>query len=129
MTETNKLKEKIMDTPWVWTLCRTAKTPEDLRSIVKQLWTDASQVFKGLEDLDMAFVNWIMLYSMLTKTQEQLYTLHEIADFLRITRQSVYLYVREKKLQALKIGGKWLVSQKALDEFMESRGARNDRKR
>lgn len=129
MTETNRLKEKIMETPWVWTLCRTAKTPEELRSMIKQLWTDASPVFKGLEGLDMTLVNWIMLYSMLTRNTEQLYTLHEIADFLRITRQSVYLYVRDGKLPALKIGGKWLVSQQALDDFIERREKRNAGKR
>lgn len=125
MNETIKLKEAIMNSPWVWTACRQTDRPEALRILVRQMWTDAPNLFPGFDEVSFSYVNWIMLYSMLTRTQEQFYTLKEVASILRITRQTVYGYVRNGKLSGLRTRGKWLISQEALDKFMNDRGKGN----
>lgn len=49
------------------------------------------------------------------------YTLDEIADILHLTKRTLYTYVKEGELKAVKFGKYWRVSQEQLEEFM-SRG-------
>lgn len=49
----------------------------------------------------------------------KVYTLDEVADILKLTRRTMYSYVKEGKLKASKIGKYWRVSEKALNEFIE----------
>jgi len=125
MNETNRLKEVILKTPWVYQLCKTAQNPEEMRLTIMQLFKDAEKVFEEVRDIDTDFVNWIMLFTLLTKEAGQPYTLTEIANLLRVSRQSVNLYIKEGKLKGEKIGKQWLVNQQSLDRFIEERKKRN----
>ena len=49
----------------------------------------------------------------------KVYTLDEVRELLHVTRRTVYNYIREGKLKAVKIGREWRVTQKALDSFLE----------
>ena len=51
----------------------------------------------------------------------KVYTLEEIAEILHVTRRTLYTYIKEGKLRAVKVGKSWRVTQKSLDEFL-SRG-------
>lgn len=53
----------------------------------------------------------------------KVYTLDEVADILKLTRRTMYSYVKEGKLKASKIGKYWRVSEKALNEFIENGSA------
>lgn len=48
----------------------------------------------------------------------KVYTLEEIAGLLHITRRTLYTYVKEGKLKAVKIGKYWRVSEKNLNGFL-----------
>ncbi len=47
------------------------------------------------------------------------YTLAEIAEQLQITRRTLYSWVKEGKLPAVKLGRQWRVSEEALADFLK----------
>jgi excisionase family DNA binding protein len=49
------------------------------------------------------------------------YTLNEVADALKLTRRTLYTYIKQGKLNALKIGKYWRVSDADLRALI-SRG-------
>jgi excisionase family DNA binding protein len=53
-------------------------------------------------------------------TQDKLYTLQEVADYLRVTRQTIYNYVTAKKLKAFKAGREYRVTEEELQAFIKS---------
>ena len=53
-------------------------------------------------------------------TAEKLYTLQEVADYLRVSRQTIYNYVTAKKLKASKIGKEYRVTEKDLQDFLKN---------
>lgn len=56
------------------------------------------------------------------KGQEKLYTLQEVADYLKVTRQTIYNYVTAGKLKATKLAGRkeYRVTEKDLQDFMNA---------
>ena len=54
---------------------------------------------------------------------EKLYTVQEVADYLRIHFRTVYPMIRSGKLRAVKMGKYWRIPESALREFLE-RGKR-----
>lgn len=52
--------------------------------------------------------------------QNKLYTLQEVADYLRVTRQTIYNYVTAKKLKAFKAGREYRVTEEELQAFIKS---------
>lgn len=55
---------------------------------------------------------------MASKEPIRVYTLDEVAEVLKITRRTLYTYVKEGKLKAVKIGREWRVSETALQDFL-----------
>lgn len=51
--------------------------------------------------------------------ETKVYTLEELTGILKVTRRSIYNYVKAGQLKAVKIGREWRVTQKALDDFLE----------
>lgn len=49
---------------------------------------------------------------------ERIYTLEEIRELLKVTRRSLYNFIKEGRLEAFKIGREWRVTEKALKDFM-----------
>ncbi len=56
----------------------------------------------------------------MTEEQGRLYTLQEVADYLKVSRQTVYNYVNAKKLRASKLAGQreYRVTEKDLQDFI-----------
>jgi len=54
-------------------------------------------------------------------SNDQLMTIKEVADFLRISTISAYSWVRDGKLPAIRIGKEWRVRSRDLDEWLEVR--------
>lgn len=44
----------------------------------------------------------------------KLYTLKEIAEILKVTERTLLAYIKEGRLKAYKIGGKWMVTHENL---------------
>lgn len=55
---------------------------------------------------------------MTTAENIKLYTLQEVADILRVSRQTIYNYVTAKKLRATKYGKEYRVTEADLQEFI-----------
>ena len=49
----------------------------------------------------------------------KLYTLDEVMDFLHTTRRTLYRYIKDGKFKAVKVGGRWKVTDEALKEFLK----------
>ncbi len=47
----------------------------------------------------------------------KVYTLDEVAGILKVTRRTLYTWISAGKLEAVKIGKYWRVSEQALREF------------
>lgn len=52
-----------------------------------------------------------------------LYTVDETAKILKVTRRTLYNYIKNSELKALKIGKYWRIRQSDLIEFLEDRVA------
>ncbi len=57
------------------------------------------------------------------KTDDRLLTLYEVRTYLRVSMVSIYSWVRDGKLPAIRVGKDWRVKQSDLDAWME--GQRN----
>jgi len=54
----------------------------------------------------------------------KVYTIDELVNLLHVTRRSIYSYIKDGKLKAVKIGKYWRVTEKNLEEFL-STGTKN----
>ena len=52
-------------------------------------------------------------------TNTKFYSPEDIAAMLRVTRRTVYNYMKTGKLHAVKIGKYWHISQESLDAFLK----------
>jgi len=50
---------------------------------------------------------------------EQYYTPQEVADSLKINLRTIYRWIREGKLNAVKVGELWRIPESALQEFIK----------
>lgn len=48
----------------------------------------------------------------------KLYSILEVCEILQLTRRTVYTYIKEGKLQAVKIGKYWRITEENLQEFI-----------
>ena len=51
----------------------------------------------------------------------KLYTLQELEKLLEVTTRTLLQYIKDGKLKAVKIGGKWKVSEANLQNFINGR--------
>ena len=56
----------------------------------------------------------------MTADSMKLYTLQEVANILRVSRQTIYNYVTAKRLRAAKIGKEYRVTEEDLQEFIKN---------
>lgn len=59
---------------------------------------------------------------MIEDPENKLYTLKEVAAYLKVSRQTIYNYVTAKRLKASKLAGQreYRVSEKDLQEFIKN---------
>jgi len=50
---------------------------------------------------------------------EQILTIKEVADFLKLTEKTAYRLVAEGKLPGFKVGGSWRFKQSDIDAWIE----------
>lgn len=50
----------------------------------------------------------------------KVYTLDEIAEIMKVTRRTVYSYVKSGKLHAVKFGKYWKVTEENFREFLNT---------
>ena len=52
-------------------------------------------------------------------TENKLYTLQEVANILRVSRQTLYNNIRKGKLQATKFGKQYLITEEQLQDLIK----------
>lgn len=50
----------------------------------------------------------------------KVYTIEEVVALLHVTRRSIYSYIKDGKLKAVKIGKYWRVTQENLEAFLST---------
>ena len=48
----------------------------------------------------------------------KLYSIDEVIELLQTSRRTIYRYIKTGKLQAVKVGGRWMVTDQALKDFL-----------
>ena len=54
-----------------------------------------------------------------TPKTENLMTIEELADYLRVTRRTIYEWLRCKKIPALRMVGQWRFKKEKIDEWLQ----------
>ena len=54
-------------------------------------------------------------------TQEQILTLREAAEYLRLSQRTLLRLLREGRIPGRKIGGQWRLTERRLTEYVEAR--------
>lgn len=49
-----------------------------------------------------------------------LYTLDDLENILKVSRRTLFRVIKDGKLQAVKIGRTWRVTQESLDAFLQA---------
>ena len=50
----------------------------------------------------------------------KVYTLEEVMDVLKVSKRTIYNYIKADQLKAIKVGREWRVTEKALAAFLET---------
>lgn len=58
--------------------------------------------------------------TMKENEEMKFYRVEEIAEMLFVTKQTVYKYITDGKLEAVKVGNKLLISEESLRKFLDS---------
>lgn len=53
------------------------------------------------------------------KPKLEVYTPEDVANLLKCSLQTVYSYIKTGKLNAVKRGGKWYITNKDIERFLE----------
>lgn len=64
---------------------------------------------------------------MIEKQKAELYKLDEVAEYLRISRRTLFSYIKSGKIAAFKLGSEWRISKDNLEKFLENiiKGTKN----
>jgi len=52
--------------------------------------------------------------------QETLLTIDELASYLKVTRRTIYEWLKKKKIPAVKLVGQWRFRKDRIDAWLES---------
>lgn len=52
---------------------------------------------------------------------EEIFTLREVADYLKVTDRTIYRLLSEKQIPAFKVGGAWRFRRAELDTWIKQR--------
>jgi PTS system nitrogen regulatory IIA component len=51
--------------------------------------------------------------------KESLMTINELADYLKVTRRTIYEWLKNRKIPAVKLVGQWRFKKDKIDEWLE----------
>lgn len=52
-------------------------------------------------------------------TEVKAYTTEEVQDILKITKRTLYNYIKNNQIKAIKLGRSWRITEDALKDFLE----------
>ncbi|MFH1338874.1 MAG: helix-turn-helix domain-containing protein [Candidatus Omnitrophota bacterium] len=57
--------------------------------------------------------------------EENLMTISELADYLRVTRRTIYEWLKWKKIPAVRLVGQWRFKKAKIEEWLEQQSQIN----
>ena len=51
----------------------------------------------------------------------RLMDIQELADYLRLKRQTIYNWLNQRKISGIKVGGVWRFDKKSIEKWLRSR--------
>lgn len=51
----------------------------------------------------------------------KVYTVNDIMDLLKISRRTLYTYIKDEKIKGNKIGNKWIFTEQQVKDFIEGK--------
>ncbi len=57
----------------------------------------------------------------MTRFSTRLMNIEELADYLRIQRQTIYNWLNKGKIAGIKVGGVWRFDRKEVDDWLRSK--------
>lgn len=55
----------------------------------------------------------------------KVYKIDEVAEMLKVTRRTIYNYVKSNQLKAMKMGREWRITHQAIEEFLKTGTEKN----
>lgn len=62
----------------------------------------------------------------MSKNEESVLTIDELAEYLKISKSTLYKLAKEGKLPGQKVGRHWRFSRRAIDRWIEREGDEKD---
>ncbi|MBN1913914.1 MAG: helix-turn-helix domain-containing protein [Candidatus Omnitrophica bacterium] len=56
----------------------------------------------------------------------RLIDIDELADYLKLKKQTIYNWLHQRKISGIKVGGVWRFDRKDIDEWLKSRRRLSD---
>jgi len=78
-------------------------------------------VLTSLSKTDIHFANSDKGWKVLTVMDNDIMTLKEVAEYLKLSELSLYRLLRARKIPAFKIGQQWRFKKTALDKWIDEK--------
>lgn len=56
----------------------------------------------------------------MAKKEINVYSLSEVIEILGVTRRTLYNWIKDGKIKAIKAGQQWRITEEALEEFLQT---------
>lgn len=56
----------------------------------------------------------------MAKKEINVYSLSEVIEILGVTRRTLYNWIKDGKIKAIKAGQQWRITQEALEDFLQT---------
>lgn len=56
----------------------------------------------------------------------KVYTVNDIMDLLKISRKTLYTYIKDEKIKGNKIGNKWIFTEQQVKDFIKGKTEKKD---
>lgn len=63
---------------------------------------------------------YVIVYNTLNMVNNNLMTIEDLADYLKVTRRTIYDWLKHNKVPALKLVGQWRFKKDKIDDWLES---------
>ncbi len=71
--------------------------------------------------INIKLINDEISKDCMTRFSTRLMNIEELADYLRIQRQTIYNWLNQGKIGGIKVGGVWRFDRKDIDDWLRSR--------
>jgi len=69
--------------------------------------------------LRFSLTNLLLLVKFYSMVNETLMTITELSEYLKVTRRTVYEWLKGKKIPAVRLVGQWRFKKDKIDEWLE----------